>query len=129
LVHGLITSRETKEDNQIVLEAGKPMVFGRDNEKGIILRGTRLEVVKIGEKGIGLDDLLVHDPTTPDPGIHMMLADMKPPMFPAALGVIRAVDSQTFEDEIWDSIEVEKKRSPHKNVDDLLSTGNTWVIE
>jgi 2-oxoglutarate/2-oxoacid ferredoxin oxidoreductase subunit beta len=128
-IHGLITSRETKDDNQIFLEAGKPMIFGKENEKGLVLKGTHLEVVRIGENGITEDDLLVHDPSTPDPGIHMMLADMKPPIFPAALGIIRAVDSQTFEDAVWESVEIEKKRSPLKCVDDLLSTGNTWTIE
>lgn len=128
-IHSLITSRETKDDNQIFLEAGKPMIFGKDNDKGLILKGTHLEVVKVGEKGVTEKDLLVHDPSTPDPGIHMMLANMKPPTFPSAMGIIRAVESQTFEDAVWDSIATEKKRSPLKSVDELMSTGNTWTIE
>jgi len=47
-IHGLITSRDTKADNQIFLRAGEPMKFGKDNEKGIILNDSHLEVVKIG---------------------------------------------------------------------------------
>ena len=66
-VHGLITGRETKDDYQIVLEAGKPMIYGRNNEKGIILRGTKLETVEIGKNGITEADILVHDPCDPVP--------------------------------------------------------------
>jgi len=128
-IHGLITSRETKDDNQLFLEAGKPMIFGKEKNKGIVLRGTNLEVVTIGENGIKEKDILVHDPYSVDSGIHVMLSSMMPPAFPAALGVIRSVKSETFEDAVWASIEYEKKNSKLKSVDDLLRTGNTWIKE
>ena len=128
-IHGLITSRETKDDNQLFLEAGKPMIFGKEKDKGIVLRDTHLEVVKIGENGISEEDLLVHDPYSVDSGIHVMLSSMMPPEFPAALGVIRSVKSETFEDAVWASIKYEKKNSKLKSVDDLLRTGNTWIKE
>lgn len=127
-IHGLITSRETKVENQLYLHAGEPMIFGAENNKGLILRGTGLEVVTIGENGITEKDILVHDPNEPDPGIHTMLCEMKPPNFPAALGVIRSVKAETFEAAVWNSIEYEKGSSPLKKVDDLLRTGNTWTI-
>lgn len=125
-IHALITSRETKDDNQLYLEAGKRMIFGKEKDKGIVLRGTNLEVVKIGENNITEEDILVHDPYTEDSGIHVMLASMKPPEFPAALGVIRSVKSNTFEELVWNSVAYEKENSKLKNVDELLHTGNTW---
>ncbi|MCF6169560.1 MAG: 2-oxoacid:ferredoxin oxidoreductase subunit beta [Bacteroidales bacterium] len=128
-IHGLITGRETKNDNQLFLEAGKPMIFRQERDKGLVLRGTQLEVVTIGENGITEDDILVHDPTNPDPGIQMMLANMKAPDFPVALGVIRSVKSQPLEEAIWASVKHEKEVSPLKSVDDLLHTGNTWEID
>lgn len=128
-IHSLITSRETKEDNQVILESGKPMIFGKEMNKGLILKGTKLQVVEIGENGITEDDILVHDSSTEDPGIHMMLASMSPPEFPAAMGVIRAVKTQTFEENVWKSIEYEREHSKIKSVDDLLNSGNTWDIE
>ncbi len=128
-IHALITSRETKDENQLFLEAGKPMIFGKEKDKGIVLRDTHLEVVKIGENGISEEDILVHDPYSVDSGIHVMLSSMMPPEFPAALGVIRSVKSETFEDAVWASIKYEKKNSKLKSVDDLLRTGNTWIKE
>ena len=128
-IHGLITSRETKEDNQIYLKAGEKMIFGKEKNKGLVLRDTHLEVVTIGENGITEDDILVHDPFQVNPGIHTMLCEMKVPEFPSALGVIRSVKAETFEEAIWNSVEHEKKTSPLKSVDDLLTTGNTWTID
>lgn len=126
--HNLITSKETRHDNQLILEHGKPMLFGKENEKGIILNGTNLEVVVIGENGITIDDILVHNKYEEDPGIHLMLARMKAPAFPCALGVIRSVKHLTFEAQLEDSIVEAKENSPFKSVDDLLNSGNTWEV-
>jgi len=128
-IHSLITGRETKEENQLVLEAGKPMLFGKDMQKGIVLRGTQLVAVELGKDGITIDDILVHEPGTVDPGIHMMLASMAPPELPAAIGVIRAVKSPTLEEQVWNAVEEVKEASPIKSVDDLLNSGNTWEID
>ena len=127
-VHNLVTAKETKDDNQLILEAGKPMIYGAENNKGIVLKGTRLETVVIGENGISEADLLVHDPANPDPGIHVMLSKMQVPEFPMALGIIRAVKTDTYEDLMTKSISFAKQNSPIKCVDDLLMSGSTWEI-
>jgi 2-oxoglutarate ferredoxin oxidoreductase subunit beta len=126
--HGLITARETKEENQILLEHGQPMIFGKEKDKGIVLRGTELKVVKLGENGITEDDLLVHNASMEDPGIHVMLAKMQPPEFPVALGVIRSVVHSTYERRLEEIIEEERESKPIKCVDDLLNSGKTWEI-
>ncbi len=128
-IHSLITSRETKGDNQIYLKGGEPMIFGNDRDKGLMLDEKGLRVVTLGENGITEKDLLVHNPYEPDPGIHTMLCEMVPPDHPEALGVIRAVKVETLEDAVWNSIKHEKENSPLKSVDDLLRTGNTWEVE
>jgi len=128
-VHGLITSRETKEDNQLFLHAGKRMIFGKEKNKGLMLHGTGLKPVTIGENGITEEDILIHDPYEVDPGIHIMLCEMRAPDFPVALGVIRAVKTESFEEAVWNSIAHEKEVSPLKSVDDLLRSGNTWTID
>jgi len=127
-VHNLVTAKETKDDNQLILEAGKPMIYGADRNKGIVLKGTQLQTVVIGENGITESDLLVHDPYNPDPGIHVMLSKMQVPEFPMALGIIRAVKADTYEDLMTNSISFAKQNSPIKCVDDLLMSGSTWEI-
>jgi 2-oxoglutarate ferredoxin oxidoreductase subunit beta len=127
-IHDLITSKENKDDNQLHLKHGKPMLFGKEKNKGIVLRGTKLEVVKLGENRITEKQVLIHNQYDHDPGIHNMLARMAPPEFPVALGVIRAVEQETYEEAMTDSIVVEKNISPLKSVDDLLISGNIWEI-
>ncbi|HOI31480.1 MAG: 2-oxoacid:ferredoxin oxidoreductase subunit beta [Bacteroidales bacterium] len=128
-VHDLITSRETRDDYQLWLEHDKPMLFGKNNEKGIVLRGSKLEIATIGENGITEKDILVHNQYETDPGIHMMIARMMPPEFPVALGVVRSVDFETFDQKMVDTISSEKQKSTIKSVDELLNSGGTWTIE
>ncbi len=128
-IHSLITSKETKVENQLILEAGKPMLYGKDNNKGIILQGTKLKAVELGVDGITIGDILVHDPGTEDPGIHMMLANLAPPEMPSAIGIIRAVKSETLDESVWNSVEEAKETSTFNTVDDLFNSGNTWDIE
>ncbi len=127
-VHDEVTARDKKDDNQLFLEHGKPMMFGKEKDKGIVLKGTKLEVVKIGENGITEADILVHDEKQWETGIHVLLANMSPPEFPAALGVIRSVSDFTYETKMEEVIEAEKKTSPIKTMDDLLNSGKTWDI-
>ena len=127
-VHSDITSRETKHENQLHLKHGEPMIFGNDRDKGIILKGTKLEVVKLGDNGITEKDILIHDKYQWESGIHLLLAKMSPPKYPVALGVIRSITDFTYESRMEDIIKSEKETSPIKCVDDLLNSGKTWDI-
>jgi 2-oxoglutarate ferredoxin oxidoreductase subunit beta len=128
-VHTEITGKEVRDDNQLLLEHGKPMIFGKDRNKGLILEKTQLKVVKIGENGYTLDDILIHDAKLVDPAIHYMLASMMLPDFPVTMGVIRAVESPTYESLLYDQISANKKQSNIKTVDDLLRSGNVFEVK
>jgi len=127
--HGAITSKETKDDAQLYVEHGKPMLFGADNSKGIRLNGLKLEVVTIGENGITEDDILVHDAHMKDPILHLMIVNMRLPEFPVAFGVIRDVERPTFDQQVVQQVEEVKSASSFKNMDDLFASGDTWVID
>ena len=126
--HGEVTSKETQDDNQLHLEHGKPMLFGAEQSKGIILNGLKLEAVTIGENGVKEEDILIHDAHEPDPTLHMMLVKMVLPEMPVALGIIRAVEAPTYNDMIAEQIEETKKGAKMSSMDDLLSSGNTWEV-
>ena len=123
-----ITAKEVKQDAQLLLEDGKPMIFGAEGNKGIILNGFKLETVKIGENGITEKDILVHDAKEEDPTLHTMLARMRPPEFPAALGIIRKVSRPTFNSGMLAQLEYEQQNPKFKTVDELLKSGETWEV-
>jgi len=125
-VHDAITDKEHRDDRTIILHHGKPMIFGKENDKGILLDGLKLKVVKIGENGITEKNLLIHDAHEPNPGIHYMLAGMKYPEYPVALGIIRAVDSQTYDSAMTEQISNVREKAIIKCVDDLLRDVSTW---
>ena len=128
-IHENITGKEVRDDMQVKCVHGQPLIFGKNRDKGIVLRGNRLEVATIGENGVTEADILVHDEKEKTTGIHMMLAHMAPPEFPVAIGVIRNVDAPTYNQCLDGVIENETAKSSIKCVDDLLNSGSTWDIE
>ncbi|HPT04798.1 MAG TPA: 2-oxoacid:ferredoxin oxidoreductase subunit beta [Bacteroidales bacterium] len=127
--HEQITGKEFRDDRMLILKNGEPMIFGKNKDKGIMLKDTRLEVVQLGVNGITEDDLLVHDMYQQDPGIHLMLAKMSLPLYPVALGVIRSAMYPTYDDMVEEQILEAKATSKIKCVDDLLNSGDTWEIK
>jgi 2-oxoglutarate ferredoxin oxidoreductase subunit beta len=124
--HDLITNKETRDDNTIVLRHGEPMIFGKNRDKGLILENLKLKVIKIGENGITEKDVLVHDAHEPNPGIHYRLAGMHLPEYPAALGVIRSIKDHTYDEAMRDQHVKVQEASKIKSVDELLRSGATW---
>ena len=127
-VHNAVTDKEHREDRTIFLHHGHPMIFGKEREMGIVLDGMKLKVVKLGENGFTEKDIMIHDAHEPNPGIHYMLAGMHYPDYPVALGIIRAVDNQTYDAAMLEQHIRVKKASKIKCVDDLLHEGSTWEV-
>ncbi len=127
--HQAYSDRSVRADRTITLEHGKPMIFGANRDKGLILNGLKLEVATIGENGITEKDILVHDAHTDNIGIHSMLVDMKYPEYPVALGVIRAVKDKTYDDNVRDQVIEVREKSKIKTVDQLLRSGATWEVK
>ncbi|MCQ2177815.1 MAG: 2-oxoacid:ferredoxin oxidoreductase subunit beta [Bacteroidales bacterium] len=127
--HKDISDPAVRADRTIVLRQGEKMIFGKNRDKGLVLDGMGLKVVTIGENGITEDDILTHDAHTDNIGIHMMLADMKGPDFPVALGVIRDVKSVTYDDGVNNQLKEVSEKSKIHCMDDLLRSGSTWEVK
>ncbi|HDR67832.1 MAG TPA: 2-oxoacid:ferredoxin oxidoreductase subunit beta [Bacteroidaceae bacterium] len=128
-VHKDITGKDVKDDHQIYLKHGKPMIFGKEKNKGLRINFNNLEVVTIGENGITEDDIIVHNAHDFDDTTHYRLVNMGLPDFPMAMGVIRAADTTVYESLLSDQIQHAKSTSKIKTVDDLLRSGNVFQID
>ena len=124
--HAEISAKDVKADRTIVLRDGEKMIFGKDRNKGIMLDGRKLKVVTIGEDGVTEDDILTHDSHSDNLGLQTMLAEMRWPEFPVALGVIRQVPAQTYEDEVARQVEEVSAKARIHDMDSLLVSGSTW---
>jgi 2-oxoglutarate ferredoxin oxidoreductase subunit beta len=126
--HAAISAKEGRAEKTIVLEHGKPMIFGTDHDKGLVLDGLNLKIVKIGENGVEQSDILVHDAKNSDYTLHLKLAQMKYPEMPVAMGVIRNAEETSYEIELENQIAEVKSKSKVKNFDDLINTLEQWEI-
>ncbi|OFY64847.1 MAG: 2-oxoacid:ferredoxin oxidoreductase subunit beta [Bacteroidetes bacterium RBG_13_43_22] len=128
-IHDVVAGRDVRDDRTIILKHGEPMIFGKDNDKGLVLDGLKLKVVKLGENGITEKNLIVHDAFEPNPGIQYMLANMRYPEYPMALGVIRSVPGHTYENDVEEQIKGIQKDSKIRSMTDLMKSGSTWMVD
>jgi len=113
-IHNPITDKAVRADKTIHLRHGEKMLFGKDMNKGLVQDGFLLKAVTIGEDGYTLDDVLVHDAHTPSNFLHQQLAMMDGESLPLAVGVIRDVDSITYNDGVCNQVaEVQAKKRFH----------------
>ena len=120
--HGWIASKEDRADRLIVLEDGKPMIFGKERNKGLVIDGWNLKVVTIGENSVREEDILIHDAKTVDYTLHQKLATMQGPDMPIAMGVIRAVPCESYDEAVQNQMEEVQSKSKIKSFDDLLNS-------
>ena len=111
------TDKTVRDEHTIRVEHGKPMLFGKDRNKGLILDGSELKAVEIGKDGITEKDILVHDAHNPDPGLHLMLVRLKNPL---VTGIIRQVHEETLEEREAKLTEEVKASSQIRSFDDLV---------
>ena len=121
------TGRDVKADSTLELEHGKPLIFGKNRDKGIRLNGITPEVVELG-KGISEDDLLFHDEQAAEPTLAYLLSRMSHPGFPEPIGVFRSIDAPRYEERLSEQIAAAKKRGKG-DLQTLFNSGETWRVE
>ncbi len=123
------TSKDTKADSLVELEHGKPLIFGKNKDKGVRLNmGTMIpEVVTLGN-GISPDDLIFHDEKAPQPTLAYMLSRMHHPELPEPIGVFRAVEKPTFDAALNDQVQALRDKKGEGDISALINGGETWTI-
>ena len=121
------TAKDQKEDTTLQLEHNRPLLFGKDRDKGIRLNGMTPEVVTLGD-GITEDDLLFHDERLAESSLAYLLSRMHHPEFPEPIGVFRCVERPTYERLLWDQVKTAASaKSPDLNT--LFQAGDSWVVD
>ncbi len=120
--------RDAKEDNVLILEHGKPLIFGKNRDKGIRLNGLDPEVVELG-KGITEDDLLFHDEKAAEPSLAYLLSRLRhEDGFPEPIGVFRAIDKPKYDVELNKQVDDIRAAAGEGDLEELFNSGETWTI-
>jgi len=124
-----LTEREVHNERTLYLEHGKPMLFGKEHNRGIRLRGLDPEIVTLGEDGVTEDDILRHDETKPTASLAYILSRLDYPDFPVPVGVLRAVERPTYDGIIEEQEALAIQRSGPGDLEKMFNSGDTWVVD
>ena len=122
------TEKDTKDENVIVIEHGKPMVFGKEKDKGIKLDGFTPTIVSLKDGKHSVSDLIVHNEK--DTMLSFILARMSSfPELPRPIGVVYDVNRPLYEGEMSRQIQQSIQKQGEGNLEKLLNHGETWTIQ
>ena len=132
-VHNKFSDKSWRKENTILLKDGEKMIFGEDDNKGIVVDGWNLKAITIGEDGYTLDDVLVHDTSISNDTLHQKLALMGTEEYdnlPIALGVIRDVEAPTYEVAQNKQLEEVKAKAKKQTFEEfLMNSSNVWEVK
>ena len=128
-IHNYITDKEFRADRTIHLRHGEKMIFGKEQNMGIVQDGFLLKTVEIGKDGYTIDDVLVHDAHCQSNFLHQQLAMMDGYDLPLAVGVIRDVDALVYNEEIDKQITEVRAKKNFTSLRDMILAGDTWEVK
>lgn len=132
-IHSKFSNKSWRKENTILLQHGEKMIFGDNDDKGIVLDGWNLKAITIGQDGYTLDDVLVHDTSIENDTLHEKLSLMgieENHGLPIALGVIRDVEAPTYEVEQEKQLKEVQAKSPKQSFEEfIMNSGNVWEVE
>ena len=111
-------------DFRVEVEHGKPLLFGKDKEKAIVLNRESLNLEVVAAAG-NEDKILLHDER--NRVLAQLLAAMGGEGFPIAVGVLFSDSKSTFTEDT--SAHLESVRKNGAALEDLLHSGHTWTVE
>lgn len=135
--HDSVSTKEGRAKNAIYVKHGEPLIFGENNEFGLVQEGFGLKIVTLGEKALihgvekaaTVEDVLIHDAHCEDNTLQLKLALMGDgDGFPIALGVIRDVEAPTYNDAIEAQIAEVSAQKHYHNFAELLETNDIWEV-
>jgi 2-oxoglutarate ferredoxin oxidoreductase subunit beta len=123
-----LTDKKIKADNLVVIENGAPMVFGKEEDKGIKLDGFTPVVVSLTDGSHSKDDLLIYDETNSE--LAFIVARMtENEAFPTPIGVFLSVERPSYEEQAQRQIAYAREKLGDGDLDAILNEGETWVVE
>ncbi|MDE6322847.1 MAG: 2-oxoacid:ferredoxin oxidoreductase subunit beta [Paramuribaculum sp.] len=128
-IHSPITDREYRADRTIHLVHGEKMLFGKEKRRGIVQDGFLLKAVDLDKDPYTIDDVLVHDAHTQSNFLHQQLAMMDGLELPLAVGVIRDVESVTYNDAVEEQMREVQAAHGFDSLRSMILAGDTWEVK
>jgi 2-oxoglutarate ferredoxin oxidoreductase subunit beta len=121
-----VTERDVRDDQNVLLEHGKPLLFGKENKRGLVFQDHKMRAATIGEDGVTEKDVIVHDET--DASLAYMLSRLGPPDMPTPMGIFRRVSMPTLGQRVYDQINQARKKLGSGDLKKLIYTSDKWEV-
>lgn len=129
-----MSEREVRDETQIQLEHGKPLIYGKDKNKGVAVKDLKPVVVEFeaGNEKAAIDaGVLVYD--CENTTHAAIISRMSFPEFPVPMGIFYRNLRPTIDELLAKQVEVAKAKSPldadvNVNLQKLFSAGDTWLV-
>ncbi len=121
------SKKDVREDKTVLLEHGKPLIFGKGKDKGVKLDGFRPTVVSLTDGSHSVDDLLIHDEK--DSTLAFILGNMTyNPEVPRPLGIFQSLDRPSYDDSVQIQIDHEVETKGVGSISELLKGKESWEV-
>lgn len=125
----IFTDKSTREEETLFLEDGKPLIFGRERNKGLKLDGLRPVVVNLEE--VSENDLWIHDEKDMTKA-HLLIRMFDDPTsvghFPRPFGIFYSADRPCYEDLMAAQVQQALQQKGVGDIQALIRGRNTWTI-
>lgn len=125
-IHDNYTNRKLRDENVMFLKNGKPILFGKELNKGLMMKGASPKVVTVGENGVTMDDILVHDETNDN--LSYLLANLVPHLDPLPMGILKRVEDVNYDRQMTEQVDQIIQNKGRGSVKSLLESGSVWNV-
>ena len=126
--HVPITGRENREDRALYLEDGKPLIFGKNKDKAIVLDGFKTKIVELAAVR-DQSNLLIHRENEPSPNYAYLLTQMEYPAMPVPFGVFRCIEKPTYDEMLNDQVRMSIEKKGKGDLEKILYTDDVWTVQ
>ena len=125
-----LQDRKTRAESALVLEHGEPLVFGAPGaRRGVVFQHGVPSVIELADDDDPIErGVTVHDERANAVSYAGVLASLQRPDFPLPVGVLRAVETSTYEDELQLQVDRAIEERGRGDLHALLHSGDTWQI-
>lgn len=126
----VFTDKSSKADETLMLVQGEPLVFGANNDKGIILNGSKPQVVSLADHSA--DDLWIHDEEDKFKA-QLLTSFFDDPKqeghLPRPFGIFYVEDRYRYEEAMSEQLAFAKEQKGEGDLDQLLRGSNVWEVK
>lgn len=125
--HDKYTDKATQDEANLFLEHGKPMIFGKEKDKCIVLDGFAPKIAKVAD--VDASKILLHDAKSKSPAMATLLSTFVDEGLPNPMGIIRQVEQPVYDERIDQQIADAKTSVGEGDIAELLAGGDTWTVQ